>query len=113
MARKILIGLLVFCLVMLACGIGFVVYMETRPAVQTPETTAPVTEAPETTEAPTTVPTEPPEAHFLLTFVGDCTFGANPSNTYAGYGFPKTVGEDYQYPFRNVIDWFDLIYSSK
>ena len=72
-----------------------------------PETTVLETSVPETTEAPTTVPTEPPEAHFLLTFVGDCTFGANPSNTYAGYGFPKTVGEDYAYPFRNVIGWFE------
>jgi poly-gamma-glutamate synthesis protein (capsule biosynthesis protein) len=62
---------------------------------------------PETTLAPTTVPTEPAEERFLLTFVGDCTFGANPTNTYAGYGFPKTVGEDYRYPFRNVIRWFE------
>ena len=69
------------------------------------EITEPVTEAP-TTE-PATVPTEPPEEHFLLTFVGDCTFGANPSNTFAGVGFPKTVGEDYEYPFRNVISWFE------
>ena len=72
-----------------------------------PETTVMETTVSETTEAPTTVPTEPPEEHFLLTFVGDCTFGANPTNTYAGYGFPKTVGEDYGYPFRNVIDWFE------
>ena len=69
--------------------------------------TIPETTVMETTEAPTTVPTEPPEEHFLLTFAGDCTFGANPTNTYAGYGFPKTVGEDYGYPFRNVIDWFE------
>ena len=78
---------------------------ETKMTV--PETTATETTLPETTEAPTTVPTEPSEEHFLLTFVGDCTFGANPTNTYAGYGFPKTVGEDYGYPFRNVIGWFE------
>ena len=70
---------------------------------ETAPTTEPVTEP--ATE-PATVPTEPPEERFLLTFVGDCTFGANPTNTYAGFGFPKTVGEDYSYPFRNVIDWF-------
>ena len=79
--------------------------VEEAPA--TPETTVLETTVPETTEAPTTVATEPTEERFLLTFVGDCTFGANPSNTYAGYGFPKTVGEDYQYPFRNVITWFE------
>lgn len=70
-----------------------------------PETTVPETEVP-TTE-PTTVPAEPPEEHFLLTFTGDCTFGANPVNYYAGYGFIKTVGEDYRYPFRNVVGWFE------
>ena len=74
------------------------------------ETTVPTTEAAPTTEPttePTTVPTEPPEEHFLLTFTGDCTFGANPNNYYAGVGFIKTVGEDYGYPFRNVIEWFE------
>ena len=82
---------------------------ETEPETTLPETTAatvPETTAEPTTE-PTTVPTEPPEEHFQLTFVGDCTFGANPVNYFAGYGFIKTVGEDYGYPFRNVIGWFE------
>ena len=59
--------------------------------------------------AETTVPaeTEPPEESFLLTFVGDCTLGANPSNSYAGVGFPKVVGEDYAYPFQNVVSLFE------
>ena len=70
-------------------------------------TTAAQTTTPETTEAPTTTPTEPPEEHFLLTFVGDCTLGANPSNTYADVGFIRTVGQDYSYPFRNVISFFE------
>lgn len=76
-------------------------------AVETtvPETTVPVTEVLST--VPDTVPTEPPAERFLLTFVGDCTLGANPSNTYAGVGFVKTIGEDYRYPFRNVIEWFE------
>lgn len=73
--------------------------------------TVPVMEAglvTEATEAPTTVPaeTEPPEERFLLTFAGDCTLGSNPKNAFAGYGFLKTVGEDYGYPFRNVMDYF-------
>lgn len=50
--------------------------------------------------------TQPPEEHFLLTFAGDCTLGSNPVNYYAGYGFIKTVGEDYAYPFANVLDYF-------
>lgn len=82
---------------------------------ETPETAA-VTETTvltEPTEAPTTEPTtlptetEPQEERFLLTFVGDCTFGSNPTNYFAGYGFIKTVGEDYRYPFQNVIGYFE------
>ncbi len=58
--------------------------------------------------AATTVPaeTQPQEERFTLTFVGDCTLGASPANYYADFGFVKTVGEDYGYPFRNVIDYF-------
>lgn len=63
----------------------------------------------ETAEASTTVPTEtePPEERFRLTFAGDCTLGSNPKNTFAGFGFLKTVGEDFDYPFRNVIEYFE------
>lgn len=49
---------------------------------------------------------EPKEERFLLTFVGDCTLGANPRNTYADVGFPRVVGDDFDYPFRNVFSWF-------
>ncbi len=123
MARKILIGLLVTCLVMLAVGVGFVVYMETRPAAQVPETTVPATEVPETTEAteipateePATAPptsspapteTEPQISVYTLTFVGDCTLGSDPGAYYSTHGFIQTVGTDYGYPFRNVVDYF-------
>ena len=75
---------------------------ETVPAVTEAETLAVTTEAP--TEY---METEPEEERFLLTFVGDCTFGASPSNYYAGVGFIKTVGEDYGYPFRNVLSYFE------
>ena len=59
----------------------------------------------------TTLPSVPEETEgepesFLLTFVGDCTFGASPANYYAEVGFIKTLGEDYGYPFRNVADYF-------
>ena len=79
-----------------------------------PEETLPPTEAPlpvVTTEAAveTTAPveTQPQEERFLLTFVGDCTLGANPTNTYADVGFPRVVGEDYSYPLRNVAAFFE------
>ena len=44
---------------------------------------------------------------FLLTFAGDCTFGANANNYYAQLGFVKTIGDDYGYPFRNVLSYME------
>lgn len=72
-----------------------------------PETQAAAAQ-PTQTSQPETLPTEtqPAEEHFLLTFAGDCTFGSNPTNYYAESGFIKTVGDDYAYPFANVIDYF-------
>lgn len=58
------------------------------------------------TEATMPAETGPREERFVLTFVGDCTLGANPSNSYAQTGFPKVVGEDYAYPFKNVVSFF-------
>lgn len=100
--------LLLMIVVLLLTGCG-----ETEP--ETTEVSTAVTEVIATepvvttvAEEETTVPTEtePTEERFLLTFVGDCTFGASPANYYAGVGFIKTVGEDYGYPFRNVISYF-------
>lgn len=68
-------------------------------AGQTSPATAPVTTSP--------TPTLPQAQSYILTFVGDCTLGANPSNFYAGVGFVKTVGDDYDYPFRNVRSYFE------
>lgn len=62
-----------------------------------------VTEAPATSESTVSLP-QPVST--LLTFVGDCTLGANPSNYYAGSGFIQTIGENYDYPFRNVAVYF-------
>ena len=71
--------------------------------VQSLAATEPVTEA---TTAPTTQPTEPPEVRYVFTFAGDCTFGSLPQHVTAGYAFPMTVGEDYDYPFRNIVEYF-------
>lgn len=75
------------------------------PEPETTEATIPATTVPEETTQPTETLAQ--EERFLLTFAGDCTLGANPTNSYAEVGFPKTVGDDYGHPFRNVIDWFE------
>ena len=80
------------------------------PAAETsiPETTNIETTVPQT-EAPTTIPTEtePQEERFLLTFTGDCTFGSNPKNKYALYSLENTIGENWAYPFANVVSYFE------
>ena len=70
------------------------VQTETVPVNTTPETTAP-------TE------TEPAEERFLLTFVGDCTLGCRDAHSYMNFGFTRTIGEDYGFPFRNVVEYFE------
>ena len=115
---------------LLVCLAGAVVWLSTGPALlQKPEateptviTTAPTTEATteaataattqpatEATTAPateeTTVP-EPVPEHYYLSFAGDCTLGT----LYELYGvsscFPGVVGDDYEYPFASVQEWF-------
>lgn len=77
---------------------------ETTAAPTTEATTAPTTEA---TAEPTTVPTTEPEPErFLLTFAGDCTLGSDPEHYGVMYSLIYTVGEDYDYPFRNVAEYF-------
>lgn len=74
--------------------------METTGATEAadiPETTAPTETAPETL----------PDEEFTLTFVGDCTFGANPGSYYAPLGFIKTLGDDLSYPFKHVVSYFE------
>lgn len=65
-----------------------------------PTTTAPV----ETTTAPTT---EPQQLSYTLTFVGDCTLGSEPGKFASPHSFVGTVGENYDYPFANVLDYFE------
>ena len=88
---------------------------QAAPVDTVPETAAVFASATETTAVPETtkaeetepVETEAQPERFLLTFAGDCTLGSNPVNYYADFGFIKTVGEDYGYPFRNVIGYFE------
>ena len=90
---------LVFALCLMGCG-------KSLPEEMLPPTEAPLpVVAMEAATTPTE--TEPQEERFLLTFAGDCTLGANPQNTYADVGFPRVVGEDYTYPFQNVVSYFE------
>ncbi len=50
---------------------------------------------------------DPEEKTYTFTFAGDCTFGCTPETYYAEVGFIKTVGDDYGYPFRNVLTYFE------
>lgn len=87
----------------------------TEPSTEA-TTTAPTTE--ETTEAPTTEETteatteattepEPTEERFTLTFVGDCTLGSEPGKFASEHSFVGMTGEDYDYPFANVVEYFE------
>lgn len=91
---------------------------ETTQTTAATETTAPAemtapaevteaTEAADPTETTAPAETEPQKNSFVLSFVGDCTFGTNPANYYAEMGFVKTIGDDFAYPFRNVISYFE------
>lgn len=75
----------------------------------TEATTEPTTEptAEPTTEPTTEPPTEPEPESFTLTFAGDCTLGSAPKQYNVMYSFLWYVGDDYKYPFRNVIDYFE------
>lgn len=107
--KKVLL-LLPLCLLLLGCQKmpqSLAAPEETLQATQIPQAapTAAPTEA--ATEAPTTAPTQPQPERFTLTFAGDCTLGCNVHHMYAGMGFIKTVGEDYGYPFANVLEYFE------
>ena len=95
------------CLTLGACGIVRV-YRPPETTQTLPATQPPAETVPETTEE--TEPTEPPydpEANtFVLTFVGDCTLGSDTRMYGSPHSFIGTIGEDYDYPFRNVAEFF-------
>ncbi len=66
------------------------------------------TVAPTEPEAPTEPPvTEPKEIHYTLSFAGDCTFGSIKKNWSNPNHFIQTIGENYDYPFANVREYFE------
>ena len=113
MTRKLLKGLLAFFSLLLVGAIAFVAYMETREPGQTiskPETqpvqTQPAATVPETTVPPTT--TVPPEPEsFTLTFTGDFTPGCMPGQFENPKAYVGTVGDDYEYPFAYMRQYFE------
>lgn len=98
--RKIL-SLLLAAVLLAGCS------AESEPVAVTTAVTEPAaTVQTELAAEPASEPTEPPEVRYTFTFAGDCTFGCLPRHKSAGYAFPMTVGEDYGYPFRNVLEYF-------
>ena len=75
----------------------------TTEAVTTAPTTAATTEA---TEPSTEPVTEPVPQSYYLSFAGDCTLGTMYQVYSAASCFPGIVGEDYDYPFAAVQQWF-------
>ena len=83
--------------------------LETEPPTEPEETEAPTEEI---TEAPTEEATEPPteakdDNFFTLTFVGDCTLGSTAAAWDLESSFVQVVGDDYRYPFANVVGIFE------
>ena len=77
---------------------------ETATTAAEPSETAMPTE----TISPTEVPeTEPKEKRYVLSFAGDCTLGSVSKNWNNSNHFIKTIGENYDYPFANVRDYFE------
>jgi len=75
------------------------------PTTQAPTTQEPTIPTMEATTAPTTEPA-PTEEIFTLTFAGDCTLGSEPDRHHSPHSFVGMVGENYEYPFANVAEYF-------
>lgn len=90
---------------------GIARYLDSTAGKYTAQATEPsdVQTEPVQTLPPETQPTEtePAQERFLLTFVGDCTLGCRDSHSYMDFGFTRTVGDDYGFPFRYVLEYFE------
>ena len=63
---------------------------------------------PTETAAPTEpTETQPKEQRYTLSFAGDCTLGSIATNWNNSNHFIKTIGENYDYPFDNVREYFE------
>lgn len=124
MDRKTTKILLIIFSVLLAAELIFVVAKKaaspseeeqlyaTDPAVTTEP--VPTELATESTPAPTDddttqpQPSEPEAAkRYVLTFAGDCTLGSTAGKAGASSSFVSTIGTNYDYPFANVVEYFE------
>lgn len=125
--KKILLIILSAILVAELIFVGFMALNRKEPEVteaptetESAETTLPTeepTEEPtgEPTEAPTEEPAEEPTEEpaevssnrYVLTFAGDCTLGSTSDKWNSASSFVKTIGENYSYPFANVLEYFE------
>lgn len=71
------------------------------------ETESLPTETLAATEPTQPAETEPKEKRYVLSFAGDCTLGSVSKNWNNGNHFIQTIGENYDYPFENVRDYFE------
>lgn len=115
MLPALLAAVLVFGTALYLDNVHGVHTVETQPReswvweTETTETTEAAEEpAQQQTEPTETLPadTESQQESFQLTFVGDCTLGCRDGHSYIDLGYTKVIGEDYGYPFRNVVDYF-------
>ena len=74
--------------------------------VTVPEGTGESVGAGETNGAMDMLAVEKEEKSYILTFVGDCTFGSISTNWNDSRHFVRTIGDNYNYPFDNVRQYF-------
>ena len=118
------VGVLAACL----CGVGLL-KQRRAPQGKLPETVRVMAEQPAASGEPLSKPspsepqraestpeeTRPSETEkaydleantYLLSFVGDCTLGSDARIYGNKYSFIDVIGTDYDYPFRNVVSYF-------
>ena len=80
--------------------------LQTEPIVDLTQPSE--TQMPAETQMPTEpAVTEPKEKTYTLSFVGDCTFGSLGKNWSHEKHFIQVIGENYDYPFDEVRDYFE------
>lgn len=77
------------------------------PTEDPEDPTAPSSQSTEPSQDTEPTETEPREQRYVLTFVGDCTLASSQDKYHSTGSFIKTIGEDYAYPFRNVVQFFE------
>ena len=86
-----------------------IIFVPTEP-LETQENpvdeTAPEEETETEPEETEPAETEPTARRYVLTFAGDCTLGSTAAKANSTGSFVKTIGENYDFPFANVVKYF-------